>query len=172
MPYSDVVFLRRLIELLTRYIIQPDTTPNGRLYMTAVSVLGTDASPNDVAPDELACAETVDTIYKKAFGAFIEGGVGPTLSTTALYNAFSSSHNWLLLTPSEVVPGCVVISPTGMGTNPQMPHGHVGIVSSDDKIMSNTSATGLWMENYSLASWRERYVVGGGYPMLFFKKIS
>ncbi len=172
MPYDDVAFLKRLVDLLTRYIAQPDMTMNGKLYLTAISCLGTDASPNDVAPDELACAETVDTIYKKAFGAFIAGDEAPTLSTKGLYDALSTSRNWLLLTPSEVVPGCIVISPTGMGNNPQMPHGHVGIVSSDGKIMSNTSATGLWMENYSLATWRERYAVGGGFPVLFFKKIS
>ncbi len=77
----------------------------------------------------------------------------------------------MALTPSEVVPGTIIISPTGLGTNPQMPHGHVGIVSSDGKIMSNTSATGLWMENYDLVSWHERYAVGGGYPVKFFKKI-
>ena len=33
-----------------------------RLYEAARSFIGTDASPNDLAPDELGCAETVNEI--------------------------------------------------------------------------------------------------------------
>src|ERR1700741_3409527 len=59
-------------------------TPRERLYEVAKATLGTDASPKDEAPDDLACAESVNAIYKKAFGYPI---TQPGLSTTALYIA-------------------------------------------------------------------------------------
>ena len=167
-PFADILFLKRLVVLLTDYLTHPDATPAGKLFITAVCSLGTDASPNDVAPDELGCAETVDTIFKKAFGDYINGPV-VTLSTNVLFNRFIQGNGFTeLQTP---VPGCIVISPTGYGTNPQMPNGHVGIVSMDGRIMSNTSATGLFMENYTLDTWKARYVVVGGYlhALLFTK---
>ena len=37
-----------------------------KLYEAARSFIGTDASPNDLAPDELGCAETVNEIIRRA----------------------------------------------------------------------------------------------------------
>lgn len=167
MPYGNVDFLKRLVMLLGWYIAHYDQTPQKRLFVTAACSLGTDASPNDVAPDEYGCAETVDTIHRKALGTFITGTL--TLSTAVLYKHFLKGGAWV---ESAGEPGDIVISPTGWGTNPAMPNGHVGYVSIDRKIMSNSSATGMFEENYNLDTWRERYVVKGGYPMKFYKKIS
>jgi len=33
---------------------------------------------------------------------------------------------------------------------------------------SNNSATGLFEENFTLETWKKRYVDNGGFPMLFF----
>lgn len=170
MPFTDIQFLTRLVTLLSGYLANPDTSPTGKLFITAVGCLGTDASPNDVAPDEFGCAETIDTIHKKAFGTWIAPGSGPTLSTNVLYQTFlKNKMSWQQT--KDPVPGAIVISPTGYGTNPSMPNGHVGIVSKDGRIMSNTSATGLFMENYTLDTWKARYVTLGGYPMLFFRRL-
>ena len=63
------------------------------------------------------------------------------------------------------------MSPTGMGTTGKIPNGHVGIVSEDEEIMSNSSATGLWTQNYTLVSWVAKYRTLGGYPIYFYRKV-
>lgn len=165
--FTDLNFLKRLLVLLGTYLQNPDQSSRGKLFITAVCSLGTDASPNDIAPDEFGCAETVDTIHYKALGAYIGSSV--TLSTNVMYKLLKSSNKWQLEAIPE--PGDIIISPTGYGTNPQMPNGHVGYVSANDKIMSNNSYTGLFEENYTLDTWHERYVIKGGYPIYFFRRL-
>ena len=144
-----------------------------RLYEAARSSIGTDASPSDLAPDELGCAETVNEIIKKAFGDY--ASKENRLSTYWLYKTLRESSGFKeAFIP---IPGLIVISPTGYGTrrNPDnsfaIPHGHVGIVMLDGKIASNDSRTGKLEENYTLDSWAERYVRRGGYFMKFYRPI-
>lgn len=142
---------------------------NNRLILlaTAKGCLGIDASPNDVAPDEYGCAETVNAIHKKAFGFEIGGGV----STNLLYKALKTSQYF---TQVDVpMPGDIIISPTGYG-NGSIPNGHVGIFNDDGKIMSNSSLSptlGLFEENFTSDSWKARFVTLGGYPEYFFRRI-
>lgn len=154
----------RMLALIKIYLNKPDFSAGGRLYVGALACVGRDASPNDLAPDELGCAESVNAIHKKVFGFEIGGG----LSTNKLYKALKNSR--LFVQVDRPLPGDVVISPTGYG-NGNLSNGHVGIVSNDKMIMSNDSATGTFIENYSLESWKGRYVGQGGYPMLFFRRI-
>ena len=128
-----------------------------------------DASPMDVAPDEFGCAETVNEIYKKAFGSYIET---PGISTTKIFAAMVDRQDkFVRLTDPE--PGNIIISPTGFSNFPNTPikNGHVGIFGKDLKIMSNSSSTGKFQENYTLDTWIERYRVNGGYPIYYFKVI-
>jgi predicted carbohydrate-binding protein with CBM5 and CBM33 domain len=68
--------------------------------------------------------------------------------------------------------GCVIISPTGYaGPGGILSNGHTGIVGVDGNIMSNDSATGLFTQNYTIESWRKRYVDQGKFPMAFFRPI-
>ena len=159
-----IMNVHRWLALLKAYFGKPDFTAKGRLYLGALTALNTEASPNDLAPDELGCAETVNAIHKKVFGFEIGGN----LSTNRMYKALNKSPLFLRIdNPSE---GDLVISPTGFG-NGNLPNGHVGIVSKDRMIMSNDSATGLFLENYSLDTWKGRYAVQGGYPVCFFRRI-
>lgn len=135
-----------------------------KLYQTAFGCIGTDASPNDVAPDELGCAETVNAIHKKTFGHEIGGSV----STYLLYQALRSSTEFIKV--DAPLRGDIVISPTGYGSG-GLSNGHVGIVADSGMIMSNDSRTGLFSLNYTLDSWRNRYVKLGGYPMDFYRRI-
>jgi hypothetical protein len=76
-----------------------------RLYETARSFIGTDASPNDLALDELGCAETVTDIVRQALGDHLR--VENRLSTYWLYKALRKSENF-----KEVfipIPGLIVI---------------------------------------------------------------
>ncbi len=160
----NLFFLTRLLALIRDWLTRPDGSARSMLYLTAISCLGKDASPNDIAPDEYGCAETVNAIHKIAFGAEIGGDV----STYRLYAALLSHKRFIGVDVPDK--GDIVISPTGYG-NGKMTNGHVGIVSEGGRIMSNSSDSGLFLENYTLESWKLKYVVGGGYPMKFFRRV-
>jgi hypothetical protein len=148
----------------------PVKSPRERFYEAALAALGTDASPKDVAPDELGCAETVNEIHYKAFGEYIEN---PGISTTRLFAAIVDRPDlWVRVSDAE--PGNLIISPTGMSKLPSLPiaNGHVGIFDRDGIIMSNSSATGKFERNYTIQEWVDRYRVKGGYPIYYFKRIN
>lgn len=145
----------------------PDEARN-YLYSVAVSFLGKDASPADIAPDELACAETVWDILHAAFPADIPSKP-VALSTSTLYKALKE-HPKFQQVPTTWGYGDIIISPTGMG-NGSIPHGHVGIVAHYG-IMSNDSATGLFKENYTIARWVGYFRNQGGYPIYFFRRVA
>lgn len=149
--------------------VAPVKSSREKLYETAVACLGTDASPNDAAPDELGCAETVNEIYYKAFGEYIET---PGLSTTKLFAAMlDRADKFVRVTEPEA--GNIIISPTGFSKIADTPikNGHVGIFGKEGKIMSNSSATGKFIENFTIDSWVERYKRKGGYPIYYFKRV-
>ena len=144
-------------------------SPRERLYDAAVASLGMDASPRDVAPDEYGCAESVNEIHKKAFGEYIEN---PGISTTKLFAAMiERSDKFVRVIKPEC--GNIIISPTGFANidNPPIKNGHVGIFGKDLKIMSSSSATGKFEENYTLDTWINRYRKRGFYPIIYFKRI-
>lgn len=159
--------LRQLLALFTSPV-NPLTYNNSRLYLFAVALkyIGTDASPNDVAPDELGCAETVYDILQTAFPLNV--GFPFVISTSKLYDALKISSKYIKI--DQPLEGDIVISPTGYG-NGNLSNGHVGIKGEGDKIMSNDSSTGLFKENYTMADWKKRYVTLGGYPMVYFRRV-
>ena len=63
-----------------------------KLYEAPRSFIGTDASPNDLAPDELGCAETVNEIIREALGEYFHAD--NRLSTYWLYKALRESQNF------------------------------------------------------------------------------
>lgn len=128
------------------------------LYATAKSLLGKDVAPKE---NEFGCAEAINFVFKKAFGQ----EVGGDLSTYRMYLILQKDKRFQKIL--QPLTGSIVISPTGFG-NGNLKNGHVGLVSENRKIMSNDSKSGLWLENYTLDSWRERYMVRGGFPMVFF----
>lgn len=159
--------LKQLLALF-KNTLNPVTYGNNRLllFATAVKSLGTDASPNDVAPDELGCAETVYDILGQAFP--LDVGFSFTVSTTTLYKALNASQ--LYIKVDSPLEGDIVISPTGYG-NGNLSSGHVGIKGELDKIMSNSSSSGKFEENYMMSGWKARYIDVGGFPMVFFRRI-
>lgn len=135
------------------------------LYDTAASFIGRDASPNDVAPDELGCAESVQDVHKAAFGSYLGANI---VSTASLYQTLCARHDFAkVLNP---LPGDIIISPTGMGGKNGVLNGHTGIIAKYG-ILSNDSRTGTWEENYTLDAWRRYYGVKGGYPLFYFRKL-
>lgn len=134
-----------------------------KLYFAAKAALGTDASPADTVPDEVACAESVNQIHKNCFGFPIGGDA----STYRLYDALMKSPLFTIVTTP--MRGDIVISPTGYG-NGTIP-GHVGICLDNDIIGSNDSGTGLFSTKYSLTDWRQRYQQKGGFPVIYFRRV-
>lgn len=159
-----ITLQKQLLELLALRKAPQGNTNREKLFNTALSCLGTDASPNDVAPDEYGCAETVNEVHKKCFGF----PIGGELSTYKMYAVLKSSP--LFTKVDSPLNGDIIISPTGYG-NGKLSNGHVGIMAFGDKIMSNNSYTGKFEQNYNLATWRARYKDIGNYPVDFFRRV-
>lgn len=132
-----------------------------QIYTVAVAYLSKDPTPEDKIPDEYACAEVVSKILEKA-----GYGIGYYPLTTDMYHALLRSPDWIA--SEKPIAGSVIISPTGYG-NGKLANGHVGICGYNQVVMSNSSASGLWDENYTVSSWKDRYVKRGGFPCVFFR---
>lgn len=145
-------------------ITKTDQIKRVRLYLTALTFLGKDASPQDEANDELGCADSVSKVIQASFPDAIRGSV----STSDLYNQLKASKQFDRVLDFRA--GDVIISPTGYGKTGKISNGHVGIVGENEEIMSNSSSTGLWTTNYTLASWVARFRKLGGYPIFVFRK--
>lgn len=126
------------------------------------SKLGTDASPDDIAPDELGCAETVSTIlneYLKTKGLSLP----IVTSTRELWQVFRTHHAIFQRLPEPVTGikgGCIIISPT-QGDN----IGHAGFFLDDKLIASNSSFSeprGLLLQNYTRDGWRNTFHIKKG----------
>lgn len=159
--------LSSLTDKLRTLVVQKNapTIQGNKLYETALSFIGQDASPLDKAPDEYGCVESLEQVYFKAFGEYIGGGV----STLRLYHALVNNKKFVKVT--SPIAGDIILSPTGMATQPSnIKNGHCGIIGQNGKIMSNNSFNGKWEANYDLFTWRSRWVKNF-YPLFFFRKI-
>lgn len=145
-------------------VVDTPKTTGEKLYDTMLASVGVDASPADLAPDELGCAETVSTIIKKVLPSFrvITG-------TWTLWDMFRKSSEFMLVDTPE--PGDIIISPTGMSSKgSRAPFvGHAGFIGKRRKIYSNDSYSGLFEQNYTIDHWTARYQVDGGYPIYYFR---
>jgi hypothetical protein len=171
---SLILQLKQALGLIDK--LRMDDTNRIKLYEAAYNALDQDASPLDHAPDELACAESINEIYKAAFGEYLY--VGNKLSTYFLRKALRESPLFRLT--NLPAPGDVIISPTGFGTRKRpngslvIPNGHVGIVMFGSDIASNDSRPqykGKFRINYTLDSWAERWVRQGGYPLEIYRRV-
>lgn len=138
-------------------------TNSEKLYNTAKDSLGKDMVDDPGVDPSVGCADSVNTVYKLAFGVEIGGGA----STAAMYEVLKRDVRFVQVTSGG--PGDIVISPTGTSTK-GAPHGHVGICGYHG-ILSNNSMTGLWSEFYTDLSWHQYYHDRLGFPVLYFKLV-
>lgn len=132
------------------------------IYKTAKETIGKDASPKDLAVDGLGCAESVSTLLRGIIKDF------PIVTGTwSLFDVLRKRKDFVEV--KDIQPGDIILCVTGMG-NGKMP-GHAGIYGENDVIMSNSSATGLWSENYTTATWKKRYVTAGGFKIFLYRYI-
>ena len=124
--------------------------------------LGKDASPKDRATDEYGCAESVTEILNKAIGF-------PIITGTWTLDSYLSQDKRFAPT-QDPHPGDILVSPTGTSKlGKKAPFvGHTAIVGENGILYSNDSYTGRWMANYTLDSWKARYVDKGKYDMRFY----
>lgn len=134
-----------------------------KLLATVLSMLGKDATPLDAVSDEVACAETVNAVFTRAFGV----PIGGRASTALMRQVLVTDSRFKKLDAFE--PGCIIISATGLGNNPAMPHGHAGIVIDANRVASNNSLNGILDIHYTVPSWIARYQIQGGFLVEFFK---
>lgn len=145
----------------------PTKTKAEILYETALASLHKDISPKDLAPDTLACMESMDGVWFAAFGEHLLP-MPARLSTQAGYQAMLKDPRLKQVFEPEV--GAIVISPTGSSSKGAQ-HGHVGCVGKFD-IMSNDSNTGLWTDNYSKAAWIDVFHNTLGFPVKYFLPVG
>jgi hypothetical protein len=151
---KQLTTLEQVVQLLQRLRLMKTNT----LYQAAIASLGTDASPRDLAPDVVGCAETVSELIRKVIPDF------PRYTGTATLQEKLAVHPRF----REVyvpMPGTIIISPSGM----KRPYpGHAGIFGEGEKIMSNTSANGKFEQNYTLTTWKKRW---GNFPTYYYQLI-
>lgn len=143
-------------------------TMSEKLYELAVKYLGTDASPRDFAPDNLACAESVSNLLKELFGDF------PIITGTySLREKLSTDKRFKRVTEPER--GCIIMSATGtskFGKNTPIKNGHVGIIGDNGKTYSNDRKNGKFSDHITLDYWKSYLGKQGGYPIEYYKLID
>jgi hypothetical protein len=134
--------------------------PTDALAAAAASWLGKDASPKNLAPQEVSCAEGVSNIAHSVYPDF----PAEILSTADLEVELQKSTRFTpVLTPQK---GCVIVSPRTPTIN-----GHTGIFISDTEIASNSSATGKFEKNYTFEDWVKMFKVGRGLHVYLYRPL-
>ena len=148
--------VRILKKILSLLMMQQKT-----LLQLCEENIGKDVTPDDLVPDTVACAITASTLLNMRDASFPK-----VAGTWTLWDILEHHKDYERVTvPSAET---IVISPTGTG-NGSMP-GHVGIMLDNNVIASNDSATGKFLKNYTLDTWRDRYVTKGGFKIYMYKK--
>ena len=136
------------------------------LYRAAKASIGKEMSPEDNAPDELACAESLCRVIQLVYPDF------PLhISTARLYEELRKSPHFKQT--STPVRGAVSIFPTEF-KNGFTNFGHCGVVGNTH-VMSNQSflstthnyPRGTWQPNYTRAEW-EAAAKQRGLPLYYF----
>lgn len=138
------------------------------IYNQAKICLGESLVPIGDDPD-LGCAISVSVLWGKIFPNSTQ--ILNTTSTASLLAAFiEHTELFMEVTEIEALPGDFIIAATGTSSivNTPITHGHCGVVAKYG-VCSNNSLTGLWDENYTLQTWKQRYEVQGGYQTRYFR---
>ncbi|NEQ22489.1 MAG: hypothetical protein F6K28_25560 [Microcoleus sp. SIO2G3] len=128
-----------------------EQTNNGLIYAKALQNENKLSSRNAPGTNggKLACAWAVNRIVRQALGYEIGGGLSTANMDIALRQGRGTRIN-----EAEATPGSIIISPTTFSPRRT---GHVGILGKDQKIYSNSSSRALWMQNFTVSSWKRIY---------------
>lgn len=140
-------------------ILEPE--PLNKIYLASKASLGKDASPRDLVPDGLGCAESLTTLLRNIIPNF-----RIVTGTWSLWDLLRAHKSFKEVTDPQ--PGDIILCVTGTG-NGKVSNGHTGVVMLEDKIASNDSQDGLWEENYTIESWKKYYTIKGGYKTRYYR---
>lgn len=96
---------------------------------------------------KLACAWAVNRVVNDALGRPVGGGLSTANMDVALRNGKGDR-----IPESDATAGSIIISPTEGRVV-----GHVGILGKGGLVYSNSSSKALWVQNYTISTWRRRY---------------
>lgn len=137
------------VPITTPVTPKPPMTQAELVYRNARDLMGRHLTLNAAVPDELGCCEALSVVLKRAGYAIPPLGIEGVNAMIAwmLGKGFSEVN---APTPGDII--------TAHSPAYYEQHGaHVGVVMVNG-ICSNTSANGLWQENYtSVAAWRRAY---------------
>jgi hypothetical protein len=132
-----------------------------------VGIFSSSAGPDG---GNLACVWAVRHIAQQALGRWITRTDGTAVFYPELRGCMGPS-----LAQEQVPAGGIVISPTKTLANGSRVVGHVGLLgaimpnAAERLIYSNSSAQALWKQNFTLKTWRQRYVDQKHLDMHFYK---
>jgi hypothetical protein len=118
----------------------------------------------------LACVWAVRHLVREVLHRWITRTDGTAVLYPELRGCMGAS-----LPQDQVPAGGIVISPTKTRPNGTRNVGHVGLLgpvaadAGERLIYSNSSARARWEQNFTLGSWRRRYVEQKGLEMHFYK---
>lgn len=111
------------------------------IYITAKKFLGKDISKTQ---QELGCVESLSFVLDKAGIPFNEN-----LSTIRFNAEIKQDSRFVQV--SQPQKGDIIISPTSGKI------GHAGVISDNNKVMSNNSRDSKWSEHLNLFKWKIQY---------------
>lgn len=142
-------------------IEEPKEKLNDKLVRIAdaLTLLKTDITPKDKIPDEVACVENVCEVINKIVPF-------PILSYTPDFVRELKKDTRFEAT-LDFNEATIIVCATGTGNGTM--RGHCGIIGTGKDIISNNSKTGIWEYNYTIETWKQRFRIKGGMPILLFK---
>lgn len=129
------------------------------LYIVAKEHLGDHLTLNPSVPAEVGCAEALSYLLKAAGYAIPSGGIQNVNGVISwlLANGFTEQDY-------PTVGGIITAHNADLSVTT---YAHIGVVLKYG-IGSNDSNTGLFMEKYTIDSWKEYFVTEGGSTARYF----
>lgn len=141
---------------------RPTSMKEQLVYQKASASLGKHMTLNEAVPHEVGCAEAVSAVLALAGISTGSHGIAGTASLDAW---LASNANFERIGMPEA--GAIIVSATGTGNGSV--EGHTGFFGLFNKqypgdwgVLSNDSATGLFMERWSWTRWQAYYKTVGG----------
>lgn len=140
-------------------VVIPKPTNRELLYKAAYDSLGKDMAPTQ---DSLGCAEAMSFVMKKAgVKGLPKNGIASTLELDSWLK-----KNLNTITKADVLPGDLIMSPTGKGNGSV--RGHTGVIGKNT-IMSNNSRTFKWDHHWTLSAWISYFEKKGGIKTRYYR---
>lgn len=137
----------------------PPETASQKVYDAAKLYIGRHLTLDNSVPEELGCVEALSYVFNKVGYNMPPKGIPGVNAMVA----------WMLgkgfVETTSPYAGCIIVSHRPNYNDPN--YAHIGVVMNHG-ICSNSSANGLWEENYTLASWYSYFAKTGGATVRFF----